>query len=136
MADVAVDYVEPAGIGGWLMFRVLQLVLISPIWMLILVAKGIPGGWQYVSLAVVALGFVCGIFLLRQKPFALTLSGLHLSLLTVYAFYVGYQDLHSKTIRHLGPVLTIVALDIAMYSAWFLYFRLSVRVRNTFGRNL
>jgi hypothetical protein len=127
---------EPYGIGGWLTLRVLQLTLISPTWMLILFVKGAHGAWYYVSLAVVALGFACGVLLLLHRPLGLATSGVHLVILAVYALYIGYNDIHSKTIRHLGPVLTIVVADIAMYLAWFLYFRLSLRVRNTFGRNL
>ena len=129
-------YEAPYGVSGWLMLRVLQLLLISPLWMLILFVKGSHGAWYYVSLAVVALGFACGVLLLLHRPIGLTISGVHLVILAVYALYIGYNDIHSKTIRHLGPVLAIFAFDIAMYLAWFLYFRLSLRIRNTFGRNL
>jgi hypothetical protein len=126
---------ESYGVGGWLMLRVIQ-VMISPLWMLMLFVKGARGAWYDVSLAVVALGFACGVLLLLHKPIGVTTSGVHLAILAAYALYIGYSDIHSNTIRHLGLVLTIVAADIAMYLAWFLYFHWSDRVRSTFGRNL
>jgi len=127
---------ESYGVGGWLMLRVIQVMLISPLWMLMLFVKGARGAWYDVSLAVVALGFACGVLLLLRKPIGVTTSGVHLAILAAYALYIGYSDIHSNTIRHLGLVLTIVAADIAMYLAWFLYFHWSDRVRSTFGRNL
>jgi hypothetical protein len=128
--------VGPRGIGGWLALRILQILLLTPAFLIIQRTRGLHGPQFWLSSAVTALGIATGVSLLAQKLLALELVKVHLLLQTFLAFYVAYVDLRVTKLQHPGPALTVIGTDIALYIAWFLYFRVSHRVRNTYGRNL
>jgi hypothetical protein len=126
----------PVGVGGWLGFRIVELLVITPIWAIIIYPSSHPL-WQFVLVGLSALGMTSGLLLLLQTPIALRFVAVHLAACFVDVVWIIYYDLFVvKPAKHLGIALGITLFSLAMYSIWFLYFRKSVRVRNTFGRNL
>jgi hypothetical protein len=126
----------PVGVGGWLAFRIVQLAILNPLWALIFHPAINHPYLLASSLTILFIGFTSAILLVLEQPVALRVVAAHLFLWMAYAIFLVCRDVHSRELKHLGFVLILIAFDFATYFAWFLYFCKSVRVRNTFGRNL
>jgi hypothetical protein len=53
----------------------------------------------------------------------------------LYILILTYKRLMLSS-AHFGTILSALAINLAVNIGWFLYFKTSLRVRNTFGRNL
>jgi len=127
---------QPCGVGGWLAFRIVQLTVLNPLWAIFFHSGLRHPVLLFASSLLVLIGFISGILLALEMPIAIRLVAMHLSAWVLYALFIIGRDIHARSTQHVGIVLTLWLLEFAMYFAWFLYFRRSVRVRNTFGRNL
>jgi hypothetical protein len=76
---------------------------------------------------------VAGLLLLLKKPYALFFVGADLAIRFVCDVYRAYRMLASP---HPDMMFGTLFVNLAVILGWFLYFRISRRVRNTLGRNL
>jgi hypothetical protein len=141
--------VQPSGVGGWLLFYCIGLSILVPL----LISMQIFS-WAYLLHANVRLvnktfilgtvqelyGAVVGVFLWMGRPVSLFL-------LKIYFIIVGVSTLvsllglvqlalnaHTKMYAVRGFVTEIISMGFTII--WFVYFRKSQRVRNTYGANL
>jgi hypothetical protein len=132
----------PNGIGGWLLFYCLTLTLLSPAYLLLyfsMMPYRIVTIYLFIGILRGFLGIVVGIFLWMRRPVALFLlkvyfiyiaAGLSLTALETVRAIIRTK---SSTLAGSGFAL-LVSTGITIL--WFLYFRRSVRVKNTYGANL
>ena len=131
---------EPCGIGGWLLFFWLGIFILKPVLELRAALNSkTPFGW-IISLGIAGLCVVIGQLLFKENPKALSLLRAFFIIELIFAqlFFI-----HSWTEYHRGKELwyphspLIEGTRMTGYVViWWLYFRFSVRVRNTFGRNI
>ncbi len=133
---------EPNGIGGWLLFYCLTLTLLSPAYLLLyfsMMPYRVVTIYSLIGILRGFLGVVVGILLWMRRPVALFL-------LRGYFIYIAAGLLLSaleiarSMMRTSSPILAgsgfAVLVSTGITILWFLYFRRSVRVRNTYGANL
>jgi hypothetical protein len=126
------------GVGGWLLFFCIGLVILGPVWLLSQVST--PGSdlaGIVLALARTAFGLVVGIFVWNVRQVAFTLLWIYFGVIVVYSL-LGI--LGSITLANEGqsePLAVAYSIRSIVYVViWFFYFRKSQRVRATFGRNL
>jgi len=88
-----------------------------------------------ISLFLTAIGMVSGILLLQKRPYALYLVGADIALRVIYAIVLTYRKLAFPP-SSLVITFSVLFFNLSVNLAWFFYFKTSVRVRNTLGRNL
>ncbi len=125
-----------SGVGGWLMLRVVQLVLFVPVstFISLLVVRPITL-WLVWGAVLGLVSLITGSAILMQRSLALWMVALDLALKMIFALahmgwslYEHVPDVHAVSVQSLATLMECFI--------WFFYFRLSARVRNTFGRNL
>jgi hypothetical protein len=132
----------PSGIGGWLLLYCIGLSVLMPILGLAELSVLLRFRNYEYSLEIlrVIYGTVVGVFLLMKRPVALFLlriyfiviaASLLLTLLRLIAFALRP---HNSTALVRG--VTAVMVQAGFSILWFVYFRKSERVRNTYGANL
>lgn len=132
----------PSGIGGWLLLYCLGLSILTPlIGMAELSVLLRFLNYEYVVDFIRALyGTVVGIVLLTKRPIAIfllriyfivTAASLLLTLLRMIAF-----ALRPHSSMALARGVTAVMVQAGFSILWFVYFRKSERVRNTYGANI
>jgi hypothetical protein len=122
------------GVEGWLLLFVVGQAIVGPA-LLIRAMSGLSATspFTYLGFAEVSLGFVAAILLWLQRTEAITC-------LRVF-FALGILIEGTKLLLVLGTlgwetVLWIYLYRLIWFFGWYSYFRTSVRVRNTYGRNI
>jgi hypothetical protein len=127
---------ELQGVGGWLLFFCIALIILGPLVTLVQVMNlpNVDALGMILEFARAALGIVVGILLWNVRPIAFTLLWIYFGFVALMAVLgiIGFAVLEQKR-----PEDLIVSVRALIYvTIWFLYFRKSERVRATFGRNL
>jgi hypothetical protein len=132
---------EPRGVGGWLVVFCVWLTILAPLMELRAVPYLRYGSLNwilFVSLSVTVFGVMAGIWLWQVKPKALVYLRIYFGLvfatmlLGIIAFLVATRgEMLGGPWIVIGWLRTLVFLGV-----WIAYFRVSQRVRNTYGANL
>jgi hypothetical protein len=126
---------KPKQIGGWLMFFCILLTVIIPLVVLAMAWSGDTGMEFLFNIGWAAFGALIGfmIWSVQQRVFLLLwiYFGMTALLIALAVFNLASAE-ERVPIRD-----SILVFRSAIYSvAWFLYFKRSARVKETFGRNL
>jgi len=138
----------PSGVRGWLLFYCLGLTLLGPAYILILlyfvsrfstVSYRLVTTHYFMDFLRVLFGLVVGIFLWMRRPGSLVLlKGYFIYIAAVTALFT--LEAVSAMMRSRSSIassrFTSILFSTGITLLWFLYFRRSVRVRNTYGANL
>ena len=130
------------GVGGWLLFFCINVTVLSPLIVLGQMAgqRSGPNPYNLIDAVRVLYGVVVGIFLWMQRRIAIQLVKFYFIavLATIVIVHSGVlfcvaQDQEPFLLgRGIGSIMPSVIYCVL----WFLYFRKSERVRNTYGANL
>ncbi|MBZ5532173.1 MAG: DUF2569 family protein [Acidobacteriia bacterium] len=136
----------PIGVGGWLLFFCITITILSPVAIFsqsaaLIRRRGLQtstGTLIYVARA--AYGIVVGIFLWMGHPVAMFLLRIYFAILSfsiliaiLFVVLAGLRGANPVAISEsAAPVMQLTAYVLI----WASYFLKSVRVRNTYGRNL
>jgi len=134
----------PKGVGGWLLFYCVSFTTLGPAFVLLsyYFAIKLHGINPEISLGMarVLYGIVVGIFLLTRRPIALTWLRIYFIWVAAEALLFMLEAVNQSLRIHssifLGSRLPSLMAGAGITLLWFLYFRRSVRVRNTYGANL
>ncbi|HKF23401.1 MAG TPA: DUF2569 family protein [Candidatus Angelobacter sp.] len=127
------------GVGGWLLFFCIALVILGPVWLLSEVnsAAGSDLLGMVLEIAQIAFGVVVGIFVWNVRQVAFTLLWIYFGVTTVYSLLAIIGSIELTNEGQGEPMTFVYSIRSLIYVVvWFLYFRKSQRVRATFGRNL
>lgn len=131
-------------VRGWLLFFCLSLTVFGPLVMLVRAWQAPFTALRYYDLVVTAFSLFVGVELWAAKPRALLwlnlfflaalAAGAGSALVVVHAWAINPYSLKTNKllVSEAGGILLIV-LSVGV---WFWYFRVSRRVRKTFGSNL
>ena len=115
---------EPKGVGGWLIFFIITIMIISPIISLTFLFTDAPLTiYDYIEgFGTISVLILSGIFLLQKKPYAvlfakLVLIGMFVTTI-IYIFLGEFETF-------MNPIYPII---------WFWYLSVSKRVKNTYGK--
>jgi hypothetical protein len=125
------------GIGGWLLFFCISLVLLSPLANLARIVS-LPSGnssGAALDLSLAVFGIVVGITIWNVRPIAFTLLWVYFGVVVFMALLGLLGSIVSKGEAQASAV-TVSIRSLFYVCIWFFYFRRSERVRATFGRNL
>jgi hypothetical protein len=129
----------PTGVAGWLLFFCLASAILRPLAIIGLVMPTLKATspYTYMVLALTAFGMILGTLLWMGKPEALPyvrlLLGSELILIAVRVVRTFMMHLPSPN----RSVLVAKDVTVAFIPVlWYVYFRTSRRVRNTYGRNI
>lgn len=132
---------ELRGVGGWLLLFCIWVTIFSPLMELRVLPylRYLGDNWMLlVSLGVTVFGIVTGVQLWRVKPQALVLLRLYFGgvlTMAVLSIFLFFRATHGEMLGGIwvfgGWLRTFLFLGI-----WIAYFRVSKRVRNTYGANL
>jgi hypothetical protein len=143
-----------AGVGGWLLFFCLQMLILNPILVgsqvyreyAVAAAAGVRSGPlmtvvaadSIVRLGLVAWGFACGVALVLRMPRAVRMVRTFLPVLVItyfllvgLPFVIGVPD--SVRMHVAGLFMFRAATLVLSGSLWFIYFKQSKRVQATYG---
>jgi len=134
----------PNGIGGWLLIYCISLTTLAPVSVLLFYSFAFrrhvfnPG--IVLDLARVLYGAMVGIFLWTRRPAALALLRIYYIAVAASIVLFALQN-YAYSLRVHGSIFLRTTLPSLMINAaitllWFAYFCRSVRVKNTYGRNL
>lgn len=131
---------ELRGVGGWLLLFCIWVAIVDPRYMLRLLPylRYITLNWTLpLSLALTVVGMVTGIQLWRERPGALLLLRVYFGLVLALALLGIGMMFYGSYLMHVG-IWSVFAWvwTAAFLGVWVTYFRVSQRVRNTYGRNL
>lgn len=131
----------PSGVGGWLFFFCISVTIFGS---LVLIGQFLTLHFQnrLAELEAIRLlyGAIVGVFLWIERPIAILLLRIYFGLLAV-SYLLAFLNLTSIALaRHTTPFqipqFYSVLIAAGFSFLWFLYFRKSERVRNTYGRNI
>lgn len=132
----------PSGIGGWLLLYCIGLAILTPCLTLLQLSALLRFlNYEYLlEILRVIYGAVVGVFLWIKRPIALFLLRIYFiviaaSLLLVLLRVIALA-LRAHTSIALAQGFTLVIVQAGFSILWFVYFRKSERVRNTYGANL
>ena len=130
---------ELYGIGGWLLFFWISIGL-APFVLLASAIRAkatVPGA---VSAGLAVLCAVIAVQMWRRNPNAIDLLRMFILIESARALLViaiaTYQLPFRVTYGSGRADYAVAAMMLARCLAWWLYFRMSLRVRNTFGKNI
>ena len=134
----------PKGVGGWLLFYCISLTTLSPILVLFgyYFAIRLRGINSEISLDIVRVlyGMVVGIFLWTRRPVALALLKIYFIAIAaetlLFMLEIVDQSLRIHSSIFLSSRFSSLMASAGITLLWFIYFRRSVRVKNTYGANL
>jgi len=112
------------GIGGWLVFFIITIMIISPIYsLIILFSEPLVSYFDYIEgLAVISTLILVGIFLIKKKYYAVTFA--KVVLFSMFLTAIIYLLLGDYTL-----------IQSIIYSIiWFSYLSSSKRVKNTYSK--
>jgi len=134
----------PKGVEGWLLFYCISLTVLGPALLSLsyYFAIRLRGINPEISLGIarVLYGMVVGIFLWMRHLAALALLRIYFIAVAAATLFLMLEAV-SLSLRIHSSIFLSSRFSSLMTSAgitllWFLYFRRSVRVRNTYGANL
>ena len=124
------------GVGGWLLFFCISLVLLGPLAILAeTTSSSIDTAGIVLDIARASFGVVVAIFIWRVRPLVFPLLWIYFGIVALIAVLgiIGF----ALTVDQSEPRDLVVPVRSLIYVViWVLYFRSSQRVRATFGRNL
>jgi len=127
------------GVGGWLLFFCIGLVILGPLVVLreVTSATDSDSSGIVLELARTAFGVVLGILIWNVRQVAFTLLWIYFGLVVVISI-LGIIGSTALADEGQGNALALMySIRSLIYAViWFFYFRKSQRVRATFGRNL
>ena len=145
---------DPKGVGGWLLLYCLSLTFLGPIlvvapFFLFSFSRLHPGlvfrslirdSYYMIEVTRILYGVVVGIALWMGRAVALQLLKIYFVFLAVDTL-LGFLRLTSIMLKiHATPFRSLqfypLLLSTTFSILWFLYFRKSERVRNTYGANI
>ena len=139
VARVPRTYVEPRGVGGWLLFFWISLVLSVFAYLIAALHSRLPLVGA-IEIGMATIGAFLAFYTWQENPKALDLLNAIFLVSVIRAGLVVLIAYHHLSFRVTNPGrlsdYTIAAVTLFRVTAWWLYFHSSVRVRNTFGRNL
>ena len=130
----------PEGIGGWLLYFCIVSIFAGPLVSLPAVIKQLSLYWLSCYVTLIIFSIAAGFATLMRAKSALTLVRFDLLAKSLYgvaqvawAFHLHSLNrpsllISQETGRAVGTFLAV--------AIWFWYFKVSIRVRNTFGRNI
>jgi hypothetical protein len=133
--------VEPSGLGGWLLFFWVGMTFLSPLFSTSNAMKsGDPVDWCF-AMAITGSGLTAGYFVYEEDPRALQWLRILLFIGAIHALFLFMKAWGSHSLSDAQANATDRyffyggkrAIGILI---WWLYFKYSDRVRNTFGRNI
>lgn len=132
----------PKGVGGWLLFYCVSLTILSPVYLLLyflVTPYRVVTIYLFIGILRGFWGIVVGIFLWMRRPVALfLLKGYFIYIaagLLLNALEIVRAMMRTESWTLTGNRFAVLA-STGITVLWFLYFRRSVRVRNTYGANL
>ena len=131
-----------SGIGGWLLLYCIGLSILTPLLGLAELSVLLHFRNYEYSLEIlrVLYGTVVGVFLWMKRPIALFLLRIYFIViaasLLLFLLRVVALALRTHTSIALARGFTQVLVQTGFSILWFVYFRKSERVRNTYGANL
>lgn len=139
----------PSGVRGWLLFYCIALTILAPLSLTPLyVFYSVLHRYVYILRNIEALlnitrimyGFVVGIFLWARRPVALALLKIYFIAVAaetlLFTLEAVNQSLRIHSSVFLGSRFSSLMISAGITLLWFIYFRKSVRVKNTYGANL
>ena len=126
---------ESRGVGGWLMFFCVVFGVIRPLavtaWIMPRLSPTSP--LTYFILAEIAFGMIVAVLLWREQREALTFLRAFFMASALFNLFRLVQYVLAKhgdggTVRFVWGIIVLVL--------WYSYFHKSVRIRNTYGRNI
>ena len=131
---------ELRGVGGWLLVFCIWVTIFDP-----LMDVRLLGYLRYLSLnpmllgslGLTAFGVVTGVMLWMGRREALVLLRVYFALVAVMVLFGMASFFRATHFEALGFWIVLAwGRAIAFLAVWISYFRVSVRVRNTYGGNL
>jgi hypothetical protein len=120
------------GVGGWLLLFCIGAAIIVPLTNLVEGIGSTSAATKVICFVLTVIAVGTGVALWTKKPYALTLVPVYL----VALFLVGVLAVVGSVISR-DVSQSPIGLRTVIYSfIWFLYFRMSRRVKATYGRNL
>lgn len=133
----------PSGVGGWLLFFCVSLVVLAPAFTLINLSRmafSLQNLYYLANVAQVLYAAVVGGMLWTRRPGSFLFLRIYFVLV---AAQIGLNaaEMFALALREYGSVwesdrFTRLLVGAGVALLWFAYFRKSVRVRNTYGANL
>jgi hypothetical protein len=129
------------GVGGWLLLFCIILTIFDPLWSLRLIPVLRYGltvnPILFVSFGLTAYGVFTGIMLWTRNPSALTCLRVYFALVVVVALAGVFTYFRAIRVAGFSFQMAIALLRVAAFlGIWVSYFRVSKRVRATYGANL
>jgi hypothetical protein len=131
---------QPRGLGGWLLFFWIGMVFLKPLFEFRDATTSVGAIHWVIPIGIIAVCITTGVFIYQEDPRALTMLKVFLIVEGIFALLLlveaalAYHDGERLFYRD-SPFVAGTKLGLPT-TVWWLYFRQSVRVRNTFGRNL
>lgn len=141
--------INPSGVQGWLLVYCILLTTLSPLLimfqifatMTVSAFRHMPDSFLLLDALRVFYGVVVGVFLWAKKPIALVLLRIYFAAVAVMLVLNTlrqiefFMRIHSSQL-YLSGRFTVIGMLMGYTVLWFVYFKKSVRVRNTYGANL
>jgi hypothetical protein len=132
----------PNGIRGWLLYICVALAILTPIKMIGLIHVTLAPVMLATYIAVAATSFVAGLTTWATQSSAFVFLRITFAARLLYSFVQIYLGINlarqpfSTTFDLAKQEFLNAAVNIFLVLLLFFYFRVSKRVRNTFGRNI
>jgi len=131
---------ELRGVGGWLLIFCIWLTVVDSLFTLpaLEYLRHGPLNWMLaLSLALTAYGVFTGIQLWRARPAALMLLRVYFGLVLLETLFTIGLMFYGTYLMHVSIWSIFAWIRVAAFLVgWITYFRVSQRVRNTYGSNL
>jgi hypothetical protein len=137
---------EPRGVAGWLLLYCVWIAIVAPLMQLRLVgymreaAMQWSGNWMLMlSVGVTLFGVWTGVQLWRVDQLALAYLRVYFGLaagMTLVGLFSFLTSVGSGMPGVIAMVVFGFVRSLVFLAVWVLYFRMSRRVRNTYGANL
>ena len=133
---------EPNGVRGWLLYICITFTIFTPIKMMELIHVTLAPVVLACYIGVAATSFVAGFATWATHSFAFIFLRIAFAARLLYSFVQIYLGINLATQRFSTTTdlakqeFLSAAVNILLVLTLFFYFRVSKRVRNTFGRNI
>jgi hypothetical protein len=131
-----------SGVGGWLLVFCIMLTVLAPLAVLfpVVALRRIPSNYFMPELVRVLYGVIVGIVLWSRQAIALMMLRIYFVVLVVTLGLAWLRLIAASLQSHTPVFLLPVFAPVLTYTGgsilWFVYFRKSVRVKNTYGSNV
>jgi len=134
------DNTSPRGVGGWLFVFWLVLTFAYPVAYVWLLQKAYREHtldvFDCIAVIPVAMAVYAGIHLWKPSPKSMPALRLFFLGWAIIGVVLAMQDAHLDSLRGVWHFVKEESLGLLYLVPYVLYFRWSVRVRNTYGENL